>query len=1105
MKSSEFGDMHVGQFDALFTNSVIDNVVSKTTPLIFKGFRLNFELFEVHKPYCTEGTMLDRRMLPSNCREQSITYGGLCFLKVHFSYGDRTIFQGFKPAGTFPIMLKSRLCHLRDIIEGNDEKSFQSELYKIGEDPNEPGGYFIVDGYDRLVRFHIAFKRNHMFVVKSHSKDPIYSDYSCFVRSVGDDEIGQKNEIKYCADGNVHYKLFLYKRIYLIPAILILRALINTTDEHIYKSLGADKRALIMISKLKDIGVYSKNEALIHLGSRFRSVIRNDDPLACGKELLERCVLVHLNNPEDKYNFILDSIRKLFLCVDGKIIPDNIDLPSNHELYTEAQLIALCIREKLEEVKRTLYLKVLSVIRSRITTGDSTTSLNPSEAAELADGLTEQQVERVVKIFNSLDFNVGRKISMFLSTGNITTLTCSDILQTSGFTIIAERINFWRFMSHFQSVSRGAFFATLKITTIRKLRPEGWGFLCPVHTPDGGPCGILLHMAKDCFVKSTRSMLDQNVFFEYGLVPTYKSFIAGTPLYFNGRLLGSTEDPKGLVNCLRAYRSENDLCFEVAYEYGPSIFDAIYVSDDIGAMMRRVVNLKTGHLDWIGIKEQVFLNICLAKYKTIDSYNHYDKHYNSSGQNVLSSSHYSDQSKNAIISSLRSDPVFKGYEFMEIDNSGMFSTVAACIPFSDYNPSPRNIYQCQMAKQAMGIPAYNVKTRVDNKIYWLNYLQAPMVCTSEHESLEKYPIGFNCIVAVLSYTAYDMEDAVIINKSAKERGLFSAYIYKNEKIVLEKNSFIEYTPSVGANVRTGDVLVSYRMEGNVAKSIRYEGQEEGFIENLRIFNNSTPCVTVTIRIARNPTIGDKFCSRHGQKGVLSMLWPEVDMPFTEQGLRPDIIINPHAFPSRMTIGMLLESMCGKVALSRGEKRDATPFKKKTVFDDKGYIVSREGEDEANNIGEELKACGFNYFGNEPMYSGITGSEFRTDIFIGSVYYQRLRHMVNDKYQVRTSGAVVATTRQPVGGRKNKGGIRFGEMERDAVIAHGAAYVLKDRLMDCSDRTEFFCCKACNSILFAKSTGCGCGGTSVCRMELPYVFKYLCCELLAMNICVKVEL
>lgn len=495
--------------------------------------------------------------------------------------------------------------------------------------------------------------------------------------------------------------------------------------------------------------------------------------------------------------------------------------------------------------------------------------------------------------------------------------------------------------------------------------------------------------------------------------------------------------------------------------------------------------MAAGKNEWIGMKEQVFLNIKLSEYKTKDAFSDHDKLSMGSLENALE----------------------KGFDYSEIDNQNIFSSIAACVPFTDYNPSPRSIYQCQMAKQAMGIPAYNPQFRTDIKSFYINYLQSPMVKTGGYSTFEKFPIGFNCIVAVISYTAYDMEDAVVINKSAVDRGLFNSFMYKNEKFELDKNSFVDYTPSKGTKVETGDVLVRYTHPDNGTKTLKYQGAETGFVDTVRIYCNEstcanikTPCISITLRIPRNPNIGDKFCSRHGQKGVCSILWPEVDMPFTEYGLRPDIIINPHAFPSRMTIGMLLESMCGKAAMQMGEVQDATPFVKKTYFE-------HNTEDDHNiedNVGEKLRKCGFNYYGNEPMYSGITGTELKTDIFIGSVYYQRLRHMVNDKYQVRTSGAVVATTHQPVGGRKNKGGIRFGEMEKDALIAHGISFTLKDRLMNCSDRTEFVYCGDCKNILFTGKNYCKCGSKNLKNVVLPYVFKYLCCELLSMNIKLSFE-
>lgn len=285
------------------------------------------------------------------------------------------------------------------------------------------------------------------------------------------------------------------------------------------------------------------------------------------------------------------------------------------------------------------------------------------------------------------------------------------------------------------------------------------------------------------------------------------------------------------------------------------------------------------------------------------------------------------------------------------------------------------------------------------------------------------------------------------------------------------------------------------------------------MDNIKVCSNDAGTglfkrVCITTRIPRNPTIGDKFASRHGQKGILSRLWPAEDMPFTESGMSPDILFNPHGFPSRMTIGMLIESMAGKSASLHGLSHDATPFR----FSEKNSALE--------HFGKMLKAAGYNFYGTERLYSGISGLELEADIFIGVVYYQRLRHMVSDKFQVRTTGARDRVTNQPVGGRNIQGGIRFGEMERDALLAHGSSFLLHDRLFNCSDRSVAQVCIDCGSLLspllekpppnwssirHRKTICLLCNKSdSIETVSVPYVFKYFVAELAAMNIKIKLD-
>ena len=492
----------------------------------------------------------------------------------------------------------------------------------------------------------------------------------------------------------------------------------------------------------------------------------------------------------------------------------------------------------------------------------------------------------------------------------------------------------------------------------------------------------------------------------------------------------------------------------------------------------------------------------------------------------------------------------------------MLSVVASLTPWSDHNQSPRNMYQCQMAKQTMGVPMTCYNQRPDTKIYRIQTPQTPICRTRLYDSyhVDEYPLGTNSVVAVLAYTGFDMEDAMIINKSAIERGFMHGCMYKTETVDLKdrrasKASAATHVfqapsrdemrrermtkgkqagstravdfdglPAPMSRVTPGDALWNERDLVGARDSLkRLKGKDGATVEHVAIIGDSKEAelqrATVKLRYDRTPVIGDKFSSRHGQKGTLSVLWPDVDMPWCENsGMRPDIIINPHAFPSRMTIGMLIESMAGKAGALTGTYPDATPFQPRDGPEDgHGGAACLPG------IGEQLAAHGYSKVGSEAMYSGVLGTHLQADIYIGLVYYQRLRHMVNDKFQVRATGAINNLTRQPVKGRAIGGGIRFGEMERDSLISHGASYLLHDRLHTCSDAHMADVCSKCGCMLATMQLpqlegdrlGGGGGrhkmyckvcksGESVESVAMPYVFRFLAVELASVNVALKLK-
>ena len=471
----------------------------------------------------------------------------------------------------------------------------------------------------------------------------------------------------------------------------------------------------------------------------------------------------------------------------------------------------------------------------------------------------------------------------------------------------------------------------------------------------------------------------------------------------------------------------------------------------------------------------------------------------------------------------------------EIHPSCILGSLGSNIPFPDHNQSPRNAYQCAMGKQAMGMYSLNFRERFDAMAHMLCYPQMPLVSPfmSKFYGTQKMPCGQNITVAIMTYSGYNQEDSIMINESFLQRGGFRSIFYRTYKDEEKKNQssgeeerFFRPDPGltrqmknacydkigedgfvpenvyvnnddiligkvVPLRVPTGMVLpAGSKQFRDVSRTMR--NNEIGWVD--RIFRNRNgegySFAKVRVRQDRVPEIGDKFSSRHGQKGTCGMILEAKDMPQTASGIIPDIIINPHCIPSRMTIAQLMETLMGKVACEVGALGDGTPFNSVTV---EGLAALLR-----DNLGMEP-------YGNEILYNGFTGRQMETNIFVGPVFYQRLRHCSADKLHSRASGPLVMLTRQPAEGRAREGGLRFGEMERDCVIAHGISEFTKERLMECSDAFRCFSCSDCGILAVANPTDSiwmcrGCGNTTnFSPIEIPYAYKLLIQELESMCI------
>lgn len=1018
-----------------------------------------------------------REVLPAECRERHATYRGKLTATFEYQINGGDPKEFVREIGQMPIMLKSNRCHL--------ENNSPALLVKKKEESEELGGYFIVNGIEKIIRLLLVNRRNFPMATNRPSftnRGPSYTPYGIIVRSVRPDETSQTNVLHYLNDGNVTFRFSWRKNEYLVPLMMILKALVETNDREIFEGLvgpptsrGIEntfltERVELLLRTYKTYSLYSKTQTRAYLGEKFRVVLSVPDTMShyeAGTEFLRKIVLVHLgcvdvteDQNTDKFKMLLFMTRKLYALAAGDCAVDNPDAVQNQEILLGGFLYGMILKERIDEL---MSVSLRASLRDYLRRNPTVSFTSPNFERDFP-----------VNVFRKTNENLGQTLEYFLSTGNLLSPSGLDLQQTSGFTVVAEKLNFLRFISHFRAVHRGSFFAQLKTTTVRKLLPESWGFLCPVHTPDGAPCGLLNHLAHKCKIMTDHVDASEipRLAAELGVVDISSAATdESVVVMLDGKIIGwcTPDESRKIGEAFRHYKVQGNRGVPLHLEIGyvpPSnggSYPGIYMSSQPARMVRSVKYLPLGQEDYVGPLEQPYMSIAVKDAEVVPG----------------ESSH------------------------VEFDPTNILSILANMTPFSDFNQSPRNMYQCQMGKQTMGTPGTSLCYRTDNKMYRLQTGQTPVVRSPLHNAygFDNFPNGMNAVVAVIAYTGYDMDDAMIINKSAHERGFGHGTIYKTKKISLKDESRSRSVknidklfgfapgsairastqamldedglPHVGRLLQEGDVLcawhtVSADYNGNLVNRDgvnhfeKYKDSEVAFVEEVRVIGSETgnePAQTISIklRVPRSPVIGDKFSSRHGQKGVCSQKWPAIDLPFSESGIQPDVIINPHAFPSRMTIGMFVESLAGKAGALHGLAQDSTPFK----FDEENTA--------GDYFGHQLMKAGYNYHGNEPMYSGITGEEFAVDIYIGVVYYQRLRHMVNDKYQVRTTGPVVPTTGQPIKGRKKGGGIRVGEMERDALLAHGTAFLLQDRLLNCSDYSRSWICRSCGSFLSVQPT------------------------------------
>uniref|UniRef100_A0A8C4ID02 DNA-directed RNA polymerase subunit beta n=1 Tax=Dicentrarchus labrax TaxID=13489 RepID=A0A8C4ID02_DICLA len=797
------------------------------------------------------------------------------------------------------------------------------------------------------------------------------------------------------------------------------------------------------------------------------------------RELLASLILTHV--PVKEFNFrakciyLAVMVRRVILAQGANKVDDR-DYYGNKRLELAGQLLSLLFEDLFKKFN--------------------------SELKKIADQIIPKQRAAQFDVVKHMrQDQITNGMVNAISTGNWSLKRFK--MDRQGVTQVLSRLSYISALGMMTRIS-SQFEKTRKVSGPRSLQPSQWGMLCPSDTPEGEVSEhidllvqlLLCYRTDSLTCCRTKSVL-KTVFMSICL----KDCVMST-----GNILGVIRDHHKLVSTFRLMRRAGFINEFVSIS--TNLTDrCVYISSDGGRLCRwgsldldllhkaQKINAR-GHI----LNFEDFLHEGLVEYLDVNE-------------------------ENDCQIALYEHMISKDTTHLEIEPFTLLGVCAGLIPYPHHNQSPRNTYQCAMGKQAMGTIGYNQRNRIDTLMYLLAYPQRPMVKTKTIELIdfEKLPAGQNATVAVMSYSGYDIEDALVLNKASLDRGFGRCLVYKNAKCTLRRYTNQTFDKVMGPmldaatrkpiwrhSILDADGICSpgeYQQDRKrpsmpccsrkCASSFlsfshcSYKGSTDSYIEKVMISSNAEDAflIKILLRQTRRPEIGDKFSSRHGQKGVCGLIVPQEDMPFCDSGICPDIIMNPHGYPSRMTVGKLIELLAGKAGVLDGRFHYGTAF----------------GGSKVKDVCEDLIRYGYNYQGKDYVTSGITGEPLEAYIYFGPVYYQKLKHMVLDKMHARARGPRAVLTRQPTEGRSRDGGLRLGEMERDCLIGYGASMLLLERLMISSDAFEVDVCGQCG-LLFLSSRCHYCKSSChVSSLRIPYACKLLFQELQSMNIIPRLKL
>jgi len=1080
---------HLNSFDE-FLKKGLQDIIDEINHIDIENaeypYKIQLGRIQFKQPRMMELDGSVTHITPVEARLRNVSYVAPLMLEANVIEDGKTLESRFIHIGDIPVMVKSESCILRSFT--------QQKLIDYAEDPEDPGGYFIINGSERVIVGLEDLSYNKIIVDaekvggKKVFKAKVYSSIVGY---------RAKLELVLKEDG------LIVARIpgspVDIPIITLMRALGLESDKEIASVISLNDNVQNELeSSFEKTDTTTSKDAIVYISKRIAPGMLEEFQIKRAETLLDWGLLPHLgkqpDNRKEKTQFLGEAACKLLELKLGWIQPDDKDHYGNKVVKFAGQMLA--------DLFRTAFRNLVRDMKYQLERSGQKRGINAVSAA-IRPGIISDKLNNAIATGN---WGRGRV----------------------GVTQLLDRTNYLSTLSHLRRV-QSPLSRTQPNFEARDLHSTHFGRICPSETPEGSNCGLVKNLALSAII-SVSVPSEEIVEKLYELGTDYFTDVKdsvkkdGTRIFVDGKLIGYHKDGEKLASSLRELRRSNKINSHIGISiHIPEQEGAtkrLYVNCNAGRVLRSLIIVKDGKstltpdlLDKI-LKKLVSWNdlIRMGVIELIDA----------------------NEEENCFITF--DDKHIKKHTHTEIFPSAILGAGASIIPYPEHNQSPRNTYESAMAKQSLGFSTPMMNTSTYVRQHSMLYPQTPIVTTKAMGllGLEKRPAGQNCVVAVLPFDGYNIEDAIVLSKSSVDRGLGRTFFYriyeaeskqypggmrdnfeipnaddnlrgyKGEKSyrLLEDDGIV----ATESGVSGGDILIGktspprfmeeYRDQESRGPyrrdtSIGVRPSESGVVDTT-VLTQSTEggkMFKVRIRDMRLPEIGDKFASRHGQKGVVGLLAKAEDLPYTADGISPDVLINPHAFPSRMTVGMMMESITGKAAAIRGKKVDASAFVGEKMEDVKGV----------------MEDAGFKYSGKEIMYDGRTGKRFPVEVFLGVVYYQKLHHMVADKIHARARGQVQMLTKQPTEGRARGGGLRFGEMERDCLIAYGASMILKDRLLDESDKSDIFVCERCGVVAYHDVKQrrfwcriCGDKG-KVSSVSVAYAFKLLLQEMSSLNI------